>query len=547
MKKFYTQIFTLITAAFCLTIPTVAQEVETIKKIVSSNRTLNTQFGYSVDINDSTAVVGALWESYDANNQDSLRNSGAAYILQLDQFGSWNLIQKIVGSNRGKSAFFGKSVAIHNNTICVGAHNQNYDESGKNYEGDAGAVYVFEKNNNGTWVETQNIVAVDRDNDDDFGTSVAIFEDIIVVGANQEDHDESGNNALTYAGSAYIFEKNNAGDWIQTQKIVASDRSSQDRFGNEVAISHNYIVVGAIENDLDENGGNNLSNSGAAYVFEKQGNGTWTEQIKLLPSLRGVNSKFGVSVDIDSNHIIVGARGNSTDADENNLISQAGASYIFKRTINNEWIEQQKIVAQDRKLNAFFGQSVSISKDQIMIGSSQDKTDENGLNTIDGAGSAYIFRKNNQNVWEQSLKIVGSDRGAYDSFGHCVAISNNQVIVGVPYNKTDQNNANELTQSGSAYVFEINNSSVITGQSTIENLNVTAYPNPVIDVLNIELNNYSEHVLVNINSILGSTSDQFSFVNANRIIVPMNYPPGIYLITVRSSQGKQTTFKVIKR
>ncbi|MEZ4825087.1 MAG: FG-GAP repeat protein [Bacteroidia bacterium] len=119
------------------------------------------------------------------------------------------------------------------------------------------------------WSEIIKVTASDRESEDRFGYSVAISGDYAIVGAYEEDEDASGGNTLDVAGSAYIF-LNQAGTWTQVQKIVASDREAGDRFGYSVAISGDYAVVGAYNEDEDALGGNSQTNAGSAYIFHNQ-------------------------------------------------------------------------------------------------------------------------------------------------------------------------------------------------------------------------------------------------------------------------------------
>ena len=117
------------------------------------------------------------------------------------------------------------------------------------------------------------VVASDRGADDQFGTSVSVSGSYSIVGAPNEDHDTSGSSFLSNSGAAYIFEKDAFGNWVQQQKLVASDRAKLDQFGFSVSISGDYAVVGAIEDDAP--GGHHLSSdgAGAVYVFHRNASG----------------------------------------------------------------------------------------------------------------------------------------------------------------------------------------------------------------------------------------------------------------------------------
>src|SRR5690554_5368330 len=157
------------------------------------------------------------------------------------------------------------------------------------------------------WTERLKITANERTKNASFVTSVAISGDFAVVGANQEpkDADNSEENIFINAGAAYVF-KNENGQWEFYQKIVSSDRSSGDYFGNSVAIDGDYIVVGAQKEAEDENGQNTKPNAGSAYIFQNI-DGDWTEIQKICASDRSNDDLFGTDVGISQNNIIVSA------------------------------------------------------------------------------------------------------------------------------------------------------------------------------------------------------------------------------------------------
>jgi len=185
--------------------------------------------------------------------------------LQAQNF---NEIIKAVAADREVSDNFGHSVAISGNYAIIGAVSENDDVAGANYMGAAGSAYIYERDGSGNWIEKQKIVASDRDTLDQFGYSVAISVNNVIVGALWEDENANGSNTLNDPGSAYIFERNGLGNWIEKQKIVASDRGDTDRYGWSVALSGNYAMVGAPYEDEDSSGSNTLGNAGSTYFYE---------------------------------------------------------------------------------------------------------------------------------------------------------------------------------------------------------------------------------------------------------------------------------------
>jgi hypothetical protein len=210
---------------------------------------------------------------------------------------------KLNASDGAAGDWFGYSVAISGDHAVVGAH----------WDGDAGmgsgSAYIF-KHDGTAWTQEAKITASDGAADDCFGVSVAISGDHVVVGAQRDD--DAGSNS----GSAYIFKRNGT-EWTEQAKITASDCAADDCFGVSVAISGDYVVVGAYGADDDAG-----SNSGAAYIFKRNGT-EWTEQAKITASDGAAGDLFGYSVATSGDHAVVGA---PYDDDAG---SYSGSAYIY--------------------------------------------------------------------------------------------------------------------------------------------------------------------------------------------------------------------------
>lgn len=308
------------------------------------------------------------------------------------------------------------------------------------------------KNIAGSWTQVQKIVASDRGAEDWFGFSVSISGDYAIVGAPYEDEDAAGTNYLDRSGSAYIF-KNISGTWAQVRKITAANRRESGRLGFSVSISDDYAFVATPYETLDITGGNSLWNAGAAYVYKNNAD-TWTQVQKIVPSDRNGYDQFGYSVSISGDFAIIGASYEDEDPSGLNFIDRAGSAYIFKNIAGN-WRQVQKIVASNRGSYDQFGYSVSISGDYAIIGAINEDEDAAEGNTLPNPGSAYIF-KNIAGTWAQAQKIVASNRGPYDLFGYSVSISGGYAIVGAIGEDQDVPGAITKYDAGSAYIFEEN-------------------------------------------------------------------------------------------
>ncbi|MCK5074974.1 MAG: hypothetical protein KAR38_01305, partial [Calditrichia bacterium] len=256
---------------------------------------------------------------------------------------------------------------------------------------------------------------------DAYGHSVAINNDYAIVGAYRDS--ENG----TYAGAAYIF-KYTGNSWEQQVKLTASDGENWDWFGSSVAIDGNRVVIGA----RNANG-----SFGAVYIYHFDGI-NWIEEAGFSEYSAGEGGRLGKAIAIQGDMVLAGATQflDSTDYD------QSGAVYVYQYN-GSSWERQQVFLAEDHEPNAYFGNSIDIDGDQVIIGAYED-----GSGDFTDHGAAYIF-KYNGTLWEQQAKLTAAYIASYTSFGTSVAIEGNIVVIGTE----------EGYGSGSAYIFEFNGSS----------------------------------------------------------------------------------------
>jgi hypothetical protein len=377
-----------------------------VKKITASDSATFDSFGSSVSVSGDIIVVA----SYSGNS------SGSAYIFSKNQGGTdnWGQVKKITASDSATFDSFGSSVSVSGDIIVVGSNSNN----------SSGSAYIFSRNQGGTdnWGQVKKIRASDAAANDQFGWSVSVSGDSIVVGTYGDD--DSG----AESGSAYIFYRNQGGtdNWGQVKKITASDAAAYNHFGWSVSVSRDTIVVGAYG---DDDGG---SYSGSAFIFSKYqgGAGNWG-QIKKITASYG---SFGLSsVSISGDIIVVGAQ---SDDDSG---AESGSAYIFSRNQGgtDDWGQVRKIRDPDGRAGDHFGRSVSVSGDIIVVGAEGD--DDGGIES----GSAYIFSKEGTDYWWFVRKITASDATEYHNFGCSVSISGDIIVVGA-------------LSPGSAYIFSRN-------------------------------------------------------------------------------------------
>ena len=417
------------------------------RKLIASDRATQDFLGESASISSNFAVVGAPKEDEDAVGDNTVYDAGAAYIYFRNAQGTWQQVQKIVASDRQEYDYFGAAVCISGSYIAIGAAAQDYDATGGgNMYEDAGAVYIFERNTNNVWVQVQKIVPSDRGLGDNFGNALSISGTTLLIGASR--HSDSVSNVYTEGGgAAYIYERNAQGRWVQQQRLIAADRSATDYFGTSVSISGSLAVIGAPNDDYDAANANYRYNAGAVYVFEKNAT-TWVQTNKIVASDRTSDTYFGNSVGISGNYAVVGAPRRNASATQ--VI--AGAAYFYEKNTSG-WAFANMVLASDREAGDLFGSSVSISGSTAVIGAGWEDNDATGASALPEAGSAYIILRGSNGVWSQSQKIVGSDRARSEYFGENVCISGDDIIVGSPNDAGDINGANLVSEAGSAIVF----------------------------------------------------------------------------------------------
>ncbi|MEZ5403726.1 MAG: BACON domain-containing carbohydrate-binding protein [Bryobacteraceae bacterium] len=382
-------------------------------------------------------------------------------------------------SNTGAGDSFGTSVAVYGNTVAVGAWNEDSSATGINGANndlavDSGAVYVFVRNN-GVWSQQAYLKAANAGAGDNFGFSVALSENTLVVGAIREDSDASGvngadNDLALNAGAAYVFVRN-GGVWSQQAYLKPSNNGVGDWFGYSVSVSAGTVVVGSPFEDSNAtgvNGGMNesASNSGAAYVFVRSG-ATWSQQAYLKASNTGSTDQFGWSVGVSGDTAVVAAPtedGGSTGVNggDNNAAIDSGAAYVFVRN-SGVWSQQAYLKASNTESDDRFGMAVAVWGDEVAVGAHFEDSNGVGIsretdNSAPNSGAAYVFVRENPGGWRQDAYLKASNAGANDLFGRSVAIVGRYVAVGAPgegSSATGVNGAdNELAaQAGAAYLF----------------------------------------------------------------------------------------------
>ena len=359
-------------------------------------------FGSAVTIDGDTIIVGA--------EGDVTPNgaTGAAYVFTRTA-NTWTQQAVLIPSNGGWGDDFGIAVDLSGNTVIIGASGDDSNETGINPPGTdnslfgAGAAYIFVRNGS-NWTQQAYIKASNTGHNDQFGRSVAIDADTVIIGAWFESSDSIGINAdenndlANQAGAAYVFTRSGT-TWSQQAYLKASNTDAQDYFGISVAVSADTIAVGSPKESSNSAGingiqTNNLSNnSGAVYVFTRMGN-TWIQQAYVKARFPLAFNSFGASLDIKGNKLLVGADDSSGAAG-----AKIGRTHVLSRTAGF-WSEDFAVYATNSQDNDRFGNSVALSGDIFVVGASFEDSNETGTaglgdnNDATNSGAVYAFNGN---------------------------------------------------------------------------------------------------------------------------------------------------------
>jgi hypothetical protein len=266
-------------------------------KLTASDGSAGDGFGRSVSLSGDGAVVGAQGDDVGGNS-----NQGSAYVF-LRSGTTWAEQAHLKASDGAASDLFGNSVSMSGDTVLVGAMG---DTVGTNSQ--QGSAYVFVRSGT-AWAEQAHLKASDGAASDNFGYSVSVSGDTVLVGAMR---DTVGTNSQQ--GSAYVFTRSGTA-WAQQVRLTASDGASNDGFGISVSASGATVVVGAGYQRIPYL-------RGSAYVFVQNGT-AWAEQAHLIPSDGVVYDVFGSSVSLSGDTVLVGA-----PVHNNNQ----GSAYVFVRS-----------------------------------------------------------------------------------------------------------------------------------------------------------------------------------------------------------------------
>jgi hypothetical protein len=369
--------------------------------------------GATLDVDGDTAVLGNP-----SSASSGLSQAGAALVFSRTG-AAWSQQATLVSLDLESGDRFAGAVAIDGDTLVAGAVGKVLAGVGR-----AGAAYVFVRSGS-SWTQQHKLVASDAALFDNFGYSVALSGDTLLVAANADDV-----NNIINAGSVYVFVRA-GGAWTQQSKLSASDAGFGEQFGQVVALDGDTALIGA----PFDNHPPFLSGAGSAYVFVRS-NGAWTQQQKLLAFDAAPFDTFGYSVALSGDTALVGA-----PADDHSGFSDAGSAYAYTRS-GSTWTLQQKLTSLAPGVDQNSGNAVALSGSVALVAQSS-------VDNIDPSdpGAVYAYSRSGA-TWSYETTLWPGDAANGDEFGAAVALDGTTALVG----------SLETLPVGAGYVFELQTS-----------------------------------------------------------------------------------------
>ena len=350
---------------------------------------------------DAQAQPYAGDDPYGADGQESGEDESASTVAPVRRWLADGMA--LTPSVPGAQDEYGWSAVVEGDVLAVGA--PYHDAEGI----DTGAVFIFERMGE-QWVETAYLLPPYPDPAGWFGRWLAIGDGRIVIGAPYEDGRGEDGSRIDDSGVAYVYEKVN-GQWLRTGTLLPAIPYTGASFGWSVAISGDRIAVSAWEDPIEG------LETGSVTVFS-QHKGLWRAEAVLQPDQPSTRLMFGRDIELHDNVLVVGAPGDDTIAED------AGAVYVWHR-YNNQWNFAGKLLASDGIAFDRLGSQVALHLPWLAAGA-YDHDDP-----MWSAGATYVWRL--ENLWEFHDKVEASDMQPGDWFGYSVDIKDDRMVVGAPH------------------------------------------------------------------------------------------------------------------
>jgi hypothetical protein len=420
--------------------------------IKASNPDAADYFGDVVALEGAWLAVGASNEASRATgidgdqSDDSEDGSGAVYLYSDDGSG-WAQRAYIKASNAEGVDSFGDAVALSGDRLAVGAPHEDSPATGidgdqGNGSANSGAVYVFVREDD-VWRQEAYVKASNTGMVDVFGASVDLEGDTLVVGAPAEDSGaitvggDELDDSVENSGAVYVFERGNDG-WLQTAYVKGSYSEARDAFGQAVSMSGDTLAIGAPWESSSATGvdpepaDNAANNSGAVYVFERDG-ATFRQAAFLKASNTDADDEFGSHLALDGDTLAVSAALEGTRGGDgttsNELAPESGAVYVFERSAG-VWAQTAYLKPTDPANGYYFGLGLALLGDTLVVGSMGDSQ-------YTRTGAIYVYRRSASGFRLEERREAPGGGEVGDRYGSAVAITPTLLAVGAYTESSD--------------------------------------------------------------------------------------------------------------
>ena len=350
--------------------------------------------GTAINIFGSTVAIAAM-------HSESNR-TGTVYLY--DALNNWQLTTEL--NSEAIDDNFGRKIVLEADTLIISADRDNNQQ---------GAVYIYERhlNNRYQWQQVTKLTAPDAQEGSQFGRGVAMVDNKLYIGA-----------PLHQQGKVYIFSRNENRQWQFESSIIPEDPQAL-HFGEAIAKEGNTLIIGAPYTNANKRQprftfskeailDRGIEN-GAIFVYENEDN-HWRYHSRFSPNNNESGDHFGNQILIENKTILSSVKQKDIFDD-----LRSGAVYIYKKQ-NDQWLENQLLLANKPKTGGFFGQSIAMLKDTIFIGAS--KSNLSGFNS----GEVEIF-VNNSEAWTTLPWQHPQQLPSHGQFGLTVAATDNYLLV----------------------------------------------------------------------------------------------------------------------
>ncbi len=362
----------------------------------------NDKYAISLAKNDRFLFVSASLDDEAVANVDDETNSNAGAVYVYDKNNN-EVFQKILPSRATQSAYFGNNINASNSYLVVGSYYGKKIATSDDKEGLA-YLYSFDETEN-EWKEVKKLQHENPQNRDLFGRDVSVYENNVLITAHGNDDE------FTNSGAAYIFNKDEGGinHWGQQAILKPDEPQANAYFGWSADLYEEEVVIGSYYYDHD-----GKNNSGAAYVFKKS-NQDWTQAQKLIPDDVKDDDKFGFAIALSENYLVI-----SSPYAEVNGIARTGKVYVYKKTTSDQWEVVHTFTSPEPQEREYYGLALAVKNEKILIAAK-------GYNGK--KGRAYLYELNNDEEWEYS--IFEDENGEVDDeYGISLILEDETIVIG---------------------------------------------------------------------------------------------------------------------